>query len=42
MRQKLEEIKNSAINELKTTLSKDQLEAIRVKYLGKRVNSHKY
>ncbi|NFM77284.1 phenylalanine--tRNA ligase subunit alpha [Clostridium botulinum] len=36
MRQKLEEIKNSAINELKTTLSKDQLEAIRVKYLGKK------
>ncbi len=26
MRQKLEEIKNSAINELKTALSKDELE----------------
>ncbi len=36
MRQKLEEIKNSAINELKTALSKDELENIRVKYLGKK------
>jgi phenylalanyl-tRNA synthetase alpha chain len=36
MRQKLEEIKNSAINELKTSLSKDELESIRVKYLGKK------
>ncbi len=36
MRQKLEEIKNSAINELKTALSKDDLENIRVRYLGKK------
>lgn len=36
MRQKLEEIKNSAINELKTALSKDELENIRVRYLGKK------
>ncbi len=36
MRQKLEKIKDNAINELKTALNKDELESIRVKYLGKK------
>lgn len=36
MREKLEDIKLSALNELKTAVEKVQLENIRVKYLGKK------
>ncbi|NEZ47731.1 phenylalanine--tRNA ligase subunit alpha [Clostridium niameyense] len=36
MRNKLEQIKNSAIEELKKSLSKEELESLRVKYLGKK------
>lgn len=36
MRNKLEQIKNSAIEELKESLSKEELESLRVKYLGKK------
>ncbi|MBU5485475.1 phenylalanine--tRNA ligase subunit alpha [Clostridium sp. MSJ-11] len=36
MREKLESIKESAINELKTIENKNELDSIRVKYLGKK------
>ncbi|AGK97910.1 phenylalanine--tRNA ligase subunit alpha [Clostridium pasteurianum] len=36
MKEKLEEIKNSAIAELKNSVKKEELEKLRVKYLGKK------
>jgi len=36
MREKLEQIKNNAISELKSSIDKENLENIRVKYLGKK------
>ncbi|MEL7598244.1 MAG: phenylalanine--tRNA ligase subunit alpha, partial [Clostridiaceae bacterium] len=36
MKERLEAIKNTALEELKKALSKEELEALRVRYLGKK------
>ena len=42
MKEKLEMIKATVLEELKVATIKTELENIRVKYLGKKENLHKY